>query len=236
MHAANHDTIKADLHNHSTASDGKLQPEKLVRLAAKLGIQVLSLTDHDTISGLPQALRAARLHDVTLIPGFEYTRGSFDVPAHILVYNDSLQELQKTVKLSFVELLDACKEQSVICMIAHPFGRYSLIGFPIMKLIDRVKHHIAGIEIANGAAGYLANLRAIRCFARCNPGSWIATAGSDSHDPETLGTAYLELWDRPRNLDELLDLLRNNGIASVHFSKNPFEPYIRFIKSKLRKL
>ena len=44
--------MKADLHLHSTASDGTLEPGELVALAAELGFNHLALTDHDSVDGL----------------------------------------------------------------------------------------------------------------------------------------------------------------------------------------
>ena len=50
--------MKADLHVHSTASDGTLSPTELVSLALDRGVDVLAIADHDSVSGLPEALRA----------------------------------------------------------------------------------------------------------------------------------------------------------------------------------
>jgi len=75
----------ADLHTHSTVSDGRLSPTQLIDLAAKNGVRTMSLTDHDIIDGLPEAFEAASRHPgFTLIPGIEM---STDVPGnevHIL--------------------------------------------------------------------------------------------------------------------------------------------------------
>ena len=47
-----------DLHAHTTASDGSLSPRELVELAKKSGITALGITDHDTVDGIDEALRA----------------------------------------------------------------------------------------------------------------------------------------------------------------------------------
>ncbi len=60
-----------DLHSHSTHSDGTLTPEALVARAAKRGLQVLALTDHDEVSGLQSARAAAEQHGITLVDGVE---------------------------------------------------------------------------------------------------------------------------------------------------------------------
>ncbi len=51
----------ADLHNHTTASDGEYTATELVNLAAELGLQAVGVTDHDTINGLDEALAAGRV-------------------------------------------------------------------------------------------------------------------------------------------------------------------------------
>jgi predicted metal-dependent phosphoesterase TrpH len=75
----------ADLHLHSTISDGRLTPTQLLELAQRNGVRIMSLTDHDIVDGLPQAFEAAsRFPGFTLIPGIEM---STDVPGnevHIL--------------------------------------------------------------------------------------------------------------------------------------------------------
>ena len=60
-----------DLHTHSTASDGTLTPTELVVRAARVGIQVLALTDHDTLNGIAEAQATAAELGLTLIPGVE---------------------------------------------------------------------------------------------------------------------------------------------------------------------
>ena len=60
-----------DLHSHSTASDGTLTPRALVERAVSQGVDVLALTDHDVLDGLAEALEAAALRGLTLVPGVE---------------------------------------------------------------------------------------------------------------------------------------------------------------------
>lgn len=62
---------KIDLHVHSTMSDGTFSPAELVSLAKKKGLFAFALTDHDTISGLAAARKAAREEDIEFINGME---------------------------------------------------------------------------------------------------------------------------------------------------------------------
>ena len=48
-----------DLHLHTTASDGRLAPDQLVRRAADAGIHVMAVTDHDTMAGVAPAAQTA---------------------------------------------------------------------------------------------------------------------------------------------------------------------------------
>jgi predicted metal-dependent phosphoesterase TrpH len=76
-----------DLHSHTTASDGTLAPRDLVRLAARHGVRVLAVTDHDSTEGLAEAMREARnLPPLEIVPGLEI---NCDVPGaeiHVLGY------------------------------------------------------------------------------------------------------------------------------------------------------
>ncbi|KAI8532269.1 hypothetical protein RHMOL_Rhmol11G0200300 [Rhododendron molle] len=96
-----------ELHSHSICSDGFLSPSKLVERAHQNGVKVLSLTDHDTMAGIPEALDAARRFGIKIIPGVEistiyYPRGESgsEEPVHILAYYSSCgptrsEELEK---------------------------------------------------------------------------------------------------------------------------------------------
>ena len=63
--------LNIDLHTHSTCSDGALTPAELIGRAAAAGVQVLALTDHDTIAGLDEAQRGAAANAIRLVPGVE---------------------------------------------------------------------------------------------------------------------------------------------------------------------
>lgn len=62
-----------DLHTHSTASDGILSPTELIHRAIERKVDVLALTDHDTVSGIDEAFKARENSDLKLIPGIEFS-------------------------------------------------------------------------------------------------------------------------------------------------------------------
>ena len=73
-----------DLHVHSTASDGSLTPTEVVNRAAGLGLTAMALTDHDTVSGIGEALKAAKDLDMEVIPGIEVSCIYKEKEIHIL--------------------------------------------------------------------------------------------------------------------------------------------------------
>jgi predicted metal-dependent phosphoesterase TrpH len=63
--------LNADLHSHSTVSDGTMAPADLVRRAAERGVELFALTDHDEIGGLAEAAACARAVGLAFVPGVE---------------------------------------------------------------------------------------------------------------------------------------------------------------------
>jgi 3',5'-nucleoside bisphosphate phosphatase len=77
---------RIDLHTHSTASDGSFSPTDLLLAAVESGIEVLSLTDHDTFDGLGEALDAGQRLGLRVIPGVELSVDYEDGSLHLLGY------------------------------------------------------------------------------------------------------------------------------------------------------
>jgi predicted metal-dependent phosphoesterase TrpH len=75
-----------DLHLHSSHSDGALAPADLVARARAAGVSILSLTDHDSVRGVPEAREACKREGLTFIPGMELGVGIGTDEVHILGY------------------------------------------------------------------------------------------------------------------------------------------------------
>ena len=76
--------LNIDLHTHSTCSDGSLAPRDLVARAASAGIEVLALTDHDTVAGVEEARQSASRHGLRLVPGVEISASWRAQSVHVL--------------------------------------------------------------------------------------------------------------------------------------------------------
>ena len=91
-----------DLHSHTTASDGSLSPSDLVLLANNKGLSALAITDHDTVSGIKEAIeKAAELGDIEVIPGVEIS-ADYSGEIHILGYFLNIHD--KDLKSSLEDL------------------------------------------------------------------------------------------------------------------------------------
>ncbi len=78
--------MRIDLHTHTTASDGFLPPATLVQAVRAAGVEVLGVTDHDTVGGLAEVEGHARDAGVRLVPGIELSAYWRQVELHILGY------------------------------------------------------------------------------------------------------------------------------------------------------
>jgi predicted metal-dependent phosphoesterase TrpH len=81
--------MRADLHSHTTSSDGKSSPVDLLTRAQNEGIDTLAITDHDTMSAYEELNSKAlqtTLESPKIIPGAEMTAKDGDVSVHLLAY------------------------------------------------------------------------------------------------------------------------------------------------------
>lgn len=81
------ESFKADLHCHSTCSDGSLTPAQLIALAKAKGLNGLSITDHDGVEAYPSAFELAAEHGIQMIPGAEFSSHLGEKSVHILAYS-----------------------------------------------------------------------------------------------------------------------------------------------------
>ncbi len=112
-----------DLHCHSTASDGTLSPEEVIDLASSLDVSVISLTDHDTVSGLERASKRADLRGITFIPGIEVTAdtsflGKGKREFHILGYHVDVSSKAISDLTSFYQMTRRRRNEELISRLS----------------------------------------------------------------------------------------------------------------------
>jgi len=86
----------ADLHTHSYYSDGEFSPKEVVKQAKRLGIKHLALSDHNSIKGIPEAMRSAKKAKINLIPTVEVKVKGGEILGYFIDYKD--KNLQKELK------------------------------------------------------------------------------------------------------------------------------------------
>jgi len=97
--------LKADLHIHTTASDGLMSPKEVVRWASVKRLTAIGITDHDTVNGIDSAKEASSEYGVEIVPGIELSTIYEAEEIHILGYYidfkaawflDTLSEIQNS--------------------------------------------------------------------------------------------------------------------------------------------
>jgi predicted metal-dependent phosphoesterase TrpH len=123
-----------DLHAHSTASDGSKTPTAVVTAARAAGLAAIALTDHDTASGVDEAVEAGRGLGVRVIPGVELSAMDGEREIHILA-------LHLTQIAAIEEPLRAFRESRVV-RAEQIVAKLNALGVPIT--MDAVLAHAAG--------------------------------------------------------------------------------------------
>ncbi|MFR5683195.1 MAG: PHP domain-containing protein [Clostridia bacterium] len=90
-----------DLHIHSTVSDGELTPSQIIDKACQLKLNAISITDHDTVGGLQEAIEYSRTKNIEVIPGIELDTsikyGKMHILGYYIDYNST--ELKKILNI-----------------------------------------------------------------------------------------------------------------------------------------
>ena len=142
--------MRADLHVHSSASDGTDPPAEVMRRAALAGLDVVALTDHDTVAGHAEARRADG--PVTLLPGMELSARLDGRSVHMLAYLFDPDQPELAAELGRIRDDRVLRAQAMVRRLAD-------LGVPITW--DQVtaiagqgvvgRPHIARAMVASGA-------------------------------------------------------------------------------------
>jgi predicted metal-dependent phosphoesterase TrpH len=148
---------RADLHVHTTASDGEYTPSQVVALARQAGLTAVAVTDHDTLAGVPEAVETARaLPDpaVEVIPGVEITTVFDGRELHLLGYFVRPDHPELTAALASV---CASRWERFREYLAKLADRGHVIPTDRARLVEEVsaslgRRHIASLLVACGFA------------------------------------------------------------------------------------
>ncbi len=145
-----------DLHAHTTASDGSYTPAELVRYAKEKGLLAVAVTDHDTVSGVAEAVREGGKLGVRVIPGVELSTRLDECDVHMTALFIDYENRELADRLGEMAV---CRSERNFRMVdklkeaGFRIDRSDLEKLGDGKLLAR--GHIAQILIARGYAGNL---------------------------------------------------------------------------------
>ncbi|SFI29690.1 hypothetical protein SAMN02799624_00192 [Paenibacillus sp. UNC496MF] len=115
---------RADLHTHTTASDGLHRPADNVARAKANGLAAVAITDHDTIDGIAEALEAGERLGVTVVPGVEISTVAEGIDVHVLGYYMDWNDAGWRTKLNRLLTLREQRNELII-------GKLAELGLPV---------------------------------------------------------------------------------------------------------
>ena len=206
--------FRADLHCHSTFSDGSQTPEEIIRQAKDSGLSGLSITDHDTVDAYETAFSLAAKYNLELIPGVEFSAVHRGHSVHILGYSFNTKNLliQQLCQRHFQRRIHRYK--AILALLAKenmPISEKELIEqYPSHTNIGRP--HIA---LAMMKRGYVKSIEEA-FFRFLAEGKSCYIKGESFSVEETIGVihaggglaviAHPHLMKRPDILKDLLEM------------------------------
>lgn len=177
----------ADLHCHTRCSDGSDSPAEVLAWAARIGLDVLAITDHDTISGAEEAAELACAGDgPDVIVGEEVSSAEGHIIGLFLAS-------RVAPGMSAAETVAAIQEQGGIAIAAHPFwrvGSRSGGGLPYSVGEEIARVPFDAVEVINGGftpGMIVANQKAGSAAVSLG---YPKVGGSDSHVKHALGWGH----------------------------------------------
>jgi predicted metal-dependent phosphoesterase TrpH len=106
--------MKADLHIHSNCSDGDYSPQAIAEKCFKKGLDIISLTDHDSINGVAQIKEHAQKYNLKVVSGVELSAFEGETETHILAYGFDYNDLFFNKRLIGIQRLREIRNQKII--------------------------------------------------------------------------------------------------------------------------
>jgi len=211
--------VKADLHVHSTASDGTVRPASLVALALERGLSVLSIADHDSVEGLAEAQKAAENTTLRIVPAVELssvTSAGEDV--HVLGYYIDPTDAHLLAHLEDLRAARMRRARTMVSVLND--AGYAVTLEQVLELSDGGavgRSHVARALVSSGHADSVADAFQ-RLIGRGRP----FYVSKDVRTPEEAITCIRECGGLAviahpgvNQLDHLIDDLIGHGLAGI---------------------
>jgi len=221
---------RIDLHLHTTHSDGSLSPTDVLRLAHKAGVTALAITDHDIVTGIPEALAAGAELGIEIIPGVEISSRVGNSELHILGYFLHWQDPELNQRLATLRESRHSRNPQIIERLralgldvtyeeVRALAGTDAVGRPHIARLLMDKHYVTSAKdafdryLADGRPAYVAR----ELPSPADAIAWIKAAG---------GVAVLAhpTWAKVsgESLNALLIALKAEGLGGieVHYSSH----------------
>jgi predicted metal-dependent phosphoesterase TrpH len=176
-------TIRIEFHCHTSHSgDGLIDPDKLVELCQRKGIDRVVVTDHNTISGARVAYELDQQH---IIIGEEIMTTGGELLAAFV-------KEEVPSGLSPIDTIHLLREQEAFISVSHPFDPYRKGHWDVAELME-ISPLVDAIEVFNARCMRQVYNDLASEFARKQ--ELLGTVGSDAHAPFEIGRATLLLPD-----------------------------------------
>ena len=207
-------TYRANLHTHSTRSDGKFTPDEVLKLYADAGYDVMCMTDHMTNSNITEL----DPHGMLLLPGVElHPSGGRIRRSHLLGVNVpedfdlSIARLSETGENFMQQTIDAVNAAGGLCYFAHPYW----CGFRAEEVAPL--RGLAGIEVYNTSTRYIGRQYNMQIWdALCDMGHLLpALAVDDTHHAHDLFMGWTEVCCEERTRECVVDALKRGSFYAT---------------------
>lgn len=227
---------KGDFHIHSIASDGNCSPSEVVSIAHKRNVDIISLTDHNTTSGLNEAITHGNNIGIKVIPGVELSTRYNNTRVHILgyfkdeSYNDDLlihilkcirSHKINEIKKSLHGYISTYYRRDKICVengieILRFFGANVVLAHPVLLPVDDFKE-IIKLDFDGIEAKYFSNTENNTQFFIniAKEKNLFYTAGSDFHIFNKTHRSHGLIGDVYLNSSEILDFLTRAELSHL---------------------
>lgn len=138
--------VKMDFHVHTTSSDGTLSPKEVVQRASENNVKYLAITDHDTLTGLNEAIEESFKYDITLIPGIELSTEYNNESIHVLGFfkDDNFKNEELIKELDIIKNHRVIRAKNIVSKLKEEFN----IEVDFEKILKTANDTIARPHIA----------------------------------------------------------------------------------------
>lgn len=228
-----------DLHCHTTASDGLATPSDLVRVASERKLDVIAVTDHDTVMGVVPAIRAGTERGVRVVPGIELSTRHGGREVHLLGYfidvedevlNRGLRKMREQRRDRAVQIVDKLQALGLDISMSDVEAQAGgdVVARPHIARALLASGHVASVReafdgglIGDGGRAFvprqaISTVAAIELVSAAGGVSVIAHPGVSHHEGEV----------RPIP-DEVVDELVSAGISGLEVDHPDHPPLVR---------